>query len=192
MDGNEGQGLHDLFEAMVRDKTGGLLMTNVSVTDPDGGFHCACTHINIGHSAVYAAIAKNLKEAGVEDTGGLESLATEEDNFFIASVSSDVHVMKDKAVSNLRTPFSAKVTGIELDCDDEGNPRIEGIQAFMGALQDAAAWIGIKFHGVADEVQLVNEAARREGQSAASALAGVKATFMADARVDGWMRGAGQ
>ena len=42
-----GIALHDSSRSVVQEKTGGLLATNQSVTDPDGAFHCACTNSNI-------------------------------------------------------------------------------------------------------------------------------------------------
>ena len=107
---------------------------------------------------------------------------TKEENFLIATVSSDIHVMRNGGPSNLKTPFSAKVIGIE-------NPRAKGTRVRLrrrscGRSRDAAAWVGVKFHSVTDMVQMADEAAKRDGLSSAEALAKIPATFVADVRVE--------
>ena len=150
------------FERMVVEETEGLLRTNESVTDPGRAFQCACTNINFVHCGIVASLAVNLARAGIETSLG--DVAGEEDDFFIATASTDVHAMKDGAVSSLKIPFSARVTGI---------PTPD-----RAAMQDAAAWIGIRFNSVAD--------AARVAIGAGSPLDGISGVFVADARVAGW------
>ena len=175
--------LHDFFEMVVQEKTGGLLATNQSVTDPHGAFHCACTNSNVSHIALWERMERlraNMegKEVPKEPEEG------EGENFLIATVSSDIHVMRNGGPSNLKIPFSAKVIGIE-------TPEMEkdSVEALLMTLRDAAAWVGVKFHSVTDMVQMADEAAKRDGLSSAEALAKIPATFEADARVNGWMSG---
>ena len=150
------------FDAMIKEETGGLLRANESVADPGGAFQCACTNINFVHCGIVASLAANLARAGIETSLG--DVAGEDDDFFIATASTDIHAMKNGAVSSHKVPFSARVTGI---------PTPD-----RAMMQDAAAWIGIRFNSVAD--------AARVAVGAGSPLDGISGVFVADARVAGW------
>ena len=176
--------LYEFFEMEVREKTGGLLATNQSVTDPHGAFHCACTNSNVAPAALRTHILEMLAELEGDGTEAEAEGEEEEDTTYVASVSADIHVMRNGAPSNLKTHFSAKVIGIE-------SPEMEkeSAEAFLRTLRDAAAWAGVKFHSVTDMVQMADEAAKRDGLSSAEALAAIPATFEVDARVAGWRSG---